>query len=52
MPLGWPTVVLSSEQLVVSSGVRVFHGKLSGELTITQNLGNPYTTTIVNYTVN
>ncbi len=31
MPLGWPTVFLSNEQLVVSSGARVFHGTPKGE---------------------
>ncbi len=34
VPLNYPTAVvaLSSEQLIVSSGTRVLHGKLSGEL--------------------
>ncbi len=31
MPLSWPTVVLSSEQLFVSSRARVFRGTLTGE---------------------
>ena len=33
LSLGMPTaVVLSNEQLIVSNGARVFHGKLCGEL--------------------